>query len=535
MQEENKPLPTKVDPSPESQLPTPLTGDNINPHAKRHWKKLIPVAFVIFLILCGAAYSFQHYVLTKSTSTNPKTSSDNFISNSSKTVSPAEKARIAQGLPPNQSSGPVAIKYITIKNNQPYDNNSDSLSTSNGNYILHQATNVLGGASLGEIIYDGKVVYQDPDSSSPASDPAPIQIVGSVALSDNGLHYGYVLEVNNNLEIYIDNKLVKTYPVGNLSPLSDSDVLDAISNDGTSYEYTEANANSNNTYVVSSNGTTITASTNNICATAGICPIYFDSDLANYITYDGSNYTYDGKIIKSNINQSSTELGISQTGAHYYVSGTNQQYWYTITSSKTNPNYTCKAGDSWPQNSNICSPPDETTTDSDPYLVSGTDNFRDNLIINVDGNTVYSSKVTTIAKKFNNVGTTTTKSTSPSDNATNNLTNGNDSPNYSVLNAVGVNDNGDYYFVENSSNPYFVIDGEDYYSLKNTVLSSSASSETAYCAVNDNETHYVITGSPNNSSATDADIDGTITKLSGNNIDSTELDGNTLYVYSFAQ
>lgn len=516
-------------PNDQDNVATTQPTGSINKPIKRKFFSFKVLAIVaVVILLGGTSYVLQHYVLKGSP--NTKLNSDETSSSTTYTspiptasISPALQARITQGLPPNQSSSPVAIKYITINNDRSYDKSSDSLVMSSGHYIYHESINALGGAVLGKITYDGNVVYQDPDTSAPIGSTGP-KIEGSVVLSNNGLHYGYTIEQGNNIEIFVDNKLDKTITEENdLTSNSEYDALYAISNDGSSYEYLQYSDTTNNVTAVNNHGTSVAipSTEGNACGFGTTCPVSFDGDLSNYLTSYNNKYIYDGQQISSNANVYSSS-SVSSSGGHYYVNANNESYWYTISKSKLNPNYEPNGcGEDGPS---FC---------SDKYLVSGKNYVKGYSEIIVDGKIVYKTQPTIASSSVDNWGNQTDKS-SPTTTDDTNIIDSSNNPTYTGLNNVGVNDGGDYYFVQNFDYPYFVIDGKYIYSLKNTVFGSSKYTIT-YASINDTDNNYVIVGGSSNDSALDADIDGKVTTLSGNNIYNTELNGNTLYVYSLAE
>lgn len=234
----------------------------------------------------------------------------------------------------------------------------------------------------------------------------------------------------------------------------------------------------------------------------------------------------------NNIDQS--QNGISSVGyspTHNYSYSINNSSFAseTITSSKNDPNYVNPQGscatDNASNTDNGCGPYNNVTF-SQPYIVSGYDNYVDFSQFLLDKKVVYTTPTVKSVSYFHDSDSSSKTSTLLKPVGSNNTLNGTD--NYGGLVCTGVNNNGDFYFAQDLGvgKLQFIIDSRYAYVLNKSDFQFNLDSQ---CFVNDTDTHYVI--------YTDQgylDVDGKVTYIGGSNdIQSVELNGNTLYIYKF--
>lgn len=470
---------------------------------RRHWLLPLSIAiFTIFVIVVGFTVATRH------------------------SPSGGQYIKYVQGAsPPIKAMSLVSLTYVDIPNENNTDNSAGlALVTSGGHYLYHiPLTNVFGGGLLGKVVYDGKVVYQDPNGPDPTNyqlKPEDFATDPGLMLSKNGEHYGYVL----NSGVYVDGKLV----VKTTDTYAQPHLL-AISNNGQVYAYMAATG-------IYKNQTLI-----NTAHDMNTTNIMFDDDLNHFVLSDSSGkYIYDGKTVVTNTNQPLfSGIGISSNGEHYFVFGVNGTAQEVISSSRKNPQY--KACTTHEMGDPACMPyqPDSLTQ---PYIVSGHYTLSGNAVLVADGKTVYTSPKSTIYQDFKNQYDTVHNTTSFSSQLFDQRTGGGSDVLDSSIVFANITDNGDYYYLVGSPKPYFSIDGSYNYALpamftqKNPAFNTNfgppytSLSYSEFIAVTSQKDHYIAENSTALSQSKTLLIDGKQTQLSGN-IYSIELDGNKLFVY----
>jgi len=498
------------------------------PKKKHHHFRLFIIALIVALIAIPALYLATSWIISDHNTPTKSTATSNKVSLSGGTVIPkldaAEQARINAGLPPNASSTSLAVVNVTV----PYGGDADHLPlVSSGHYIYHQTTNADGGSYLGTIIYDGKTVFSDPNTTYDSSgSDSELLIEGGesdLGLSPNGLHYGYVLTQNNNYQIYIDNKLVRT--VNNKNDNNNDLNFVGISNDGTHYIFEYDDPSISNALVVEDqNG-------NVLKGNIGNGEIY-DQNFNNHISENGktdNQYEYDYNILTAPY--SIGGVGISSGGNNYFATDYNSLGGENITSSKINPkyaywNYEC--GGSNPiggGGSGYCGP--YSGAQQYHYFLNGYDTYIDCSQFLLNDKVVYETPTVKTISKFSGANSDT-KSSVPLAKITSDSPTLYGTDNYGGIDCPGVNNSGDYYFVQDIKSLDFIIDGKYVYPLNRSDFTFD---KYSYCAVNDSNSHYVIF-SPDGGQGGYGylDVDGKLTNPTSF-IQSVQLEGSTLYVY----
>jgi hypothetical protein len=429
-------------------------------------------ALLIVLIGLSSTYLATNKSVS-STSTNTRNTSNN---SKSAPVAPKIAARVQQQLPPvvaKPSAQTVNINYVTIQTGVNEVNNagSDSAAVSSGHYAYIDGSTSDGtwdGATGGKVIFDGKIVDQGTDV-----------VQDNIVISQNGSHFGYLKDDGTNYLIMIDN--VKVNSVSD----SDSIYLDGVSNDGKSYVYD---------VVDNSGDDVIYKSGNNVYTSSGsLYPIYFNSDLSHYVAAEAAGATgldntanqiiLDGKLVGSKYNSAFGSVGLSNNGLHYYAI-TDQSTTTTVPLPPTTSPTT-------PINANgTASPNSSGTLRVSPPTTTSKTTYAYNLV--VDGKTINSV----------------------------------DESSYGPNNA-GVNDNGDFFFLDNKAHT-FTIDNKYVYPISaNDFTASEESNE--FAAINEDASHYIV----GNSDTKYWLIDGKSASITGD-IYKVELDSNQLYVYKWS-
>jgi hypothetical protein len=519
-------LSNNIDPKNTEVLPIPsgeLQHINLKtptPSSRKHFSKKV-YSMVLITVLILIAGGFVWFALHK-TSEHSSNSQSSKLANFTPPyvqLSAAEQSRISSGLPPVPATANLAIQYVNIPSDAVNNNlGSYPIATSNGHYVYIQFGSGSGGVSNGDVIYDGKVVYTDPNTST-ATENTDFATAPGPVLSQNGLNYGYVL----NSGIYIDGKLIPNTTDAGANLGSNGYTLLGISNSGQQYAYLYNN-------MIYVNGVALSHSSNVVSGNSDN-EIALDSDLNNYIGGTSNGYYYNGNMTSSNVDTQGGYFSVSNNGKYYFVYGIHGIAKEVITNSKDNSN------------------PDPNSAQ---YLVSGYDTTISYAQLMVNGNSMYATKAITNTYKFNNVPGNSPKTTGYSESEYyGDLTyftfgNGGQSGRPVINNSVyyaGVNDSGDYYYLIGSKSPYLVIDNRYYYPLPAKSLDGSCypatsdssgpevesvnnEMECTLADINDSDSHYVVFNPVNDYLV----IDGKSSTLSGK-IYNVELENNTLYVY----
>lgn len=428
------------------------------------------------------------------------------------TLSAAEQTRVGRGLPPNEATSKLSIVAVTLPSGTGSPDSLDKVLTRNGHALVHQSLDTAGGAYLGKIIYDNNTVYQNPFTEykeDTEQERQKLITIANIALSNNGLHYGYVLEQNDNYSMYIDGRLVKS--TQSLSHAGPSEML-GISNDGLHYAYYDGEDNNTGTAFKNDRGEKLTAFSGGSDDYSVISPNYtsdissrvirFDDTLNHYIAHLNGGYIVDGKHV--DVPGDIQIMDISGNGKYHYVSVRTVDTTTNTLTVRKNPHPSCYYKDV------MCSakgPPQ--------YLASGYTMSEGNIDFMLNESKIFSTptvrNVATFADKE-----TRTQETGP-DKLETALANSGQLNNHVLCG--GVNNSGDDYFIKSDeSGKTLVIKARYAYPLKMFTEDS-----IEYCGVNDDLTHYFVYGKNT------LNIDGVITHPT--NIYSVELRGNTLFQY----